>query len=168
MRQIAVPHVPVPPGGAARRLGYGCASNSIQEFAVIRLFSLALLGAGGVYFHTHLAASCPKADEVVRAAPAEISLTFTTRPEVPLTKVTLLRADSTPVRLEPVKAGKDTMTVVAKVPGSLPTGGYIVSWRTASRDGHVVRGSYRFSYSTAPAGAASAVASPARSQTSRR
>ena len=136
---------------------------------MIRLVSLALLGAGGVYFHTHLAASSPKADEVVRAAPAEISLTFTTRPEVPLTKVMLLRADSTPVRLEAVKAGKDTMTVVARVPVSLPAGGYIVSWRTASRDGHVVRGSYRFSYSTtAPAAAASAVAAPARSQTSRR
>ena len=135
---------------------------------MIRLFSLALLGAGAAFFHTHLAASFPKADEVVRAAPAEISLTFTARPEVPLTKITLLRADSTQVRLEAVRTGKDTMTVTAKVPGPLPAGGYIVSWRTASRDGHVVRGSYRFSYSTAPAGAASAVASPARSQTSRR
>jgi methionine-rich copper-binding protein CopC len=135
---------------------------------VIRLFSLAVLGAGAAFFHTHLAASFPKADEVVRAAPAEISLTFTARPEVPLTKITLLRADSTQVRLEAVKAGKDTMTVTAKVPVTLPAGGYIVSWRTASRDGHVVRGAYRFSYSTAPAGAASAEAAPARSQTSRR
>ena len=135
---------------------------------MIRLFSLALLGAGAAFFHTHLAASFPKADEVVRAAPAEISLTFTARPEVPLTKITLLRADSTQVRLEAVRTGKDTMTVTAKVPVTLSAGGYIVSWRTASRDGHVVRGSYRFSYSTAPAGAASAEAAPVRSQTSRR
>lgn len=137
---------------------------------MIRLFSLALLGAGSAFFHTHLEASFPKADEVVRAAPAEISLTFSARPEVPLTKITLLRADSTPVRLERVKPGKDTMTVAARVPVALPAGGYIVSWRTASRDGHVVRGSYRFSYSTAPApaGAASAEAAPARPQTSRR
>jgi methionine-rich copper-binding protein CopC len=116
---------------------------------VIRLFSLALLGAGAAFFHTHLAASFPKADEVVHAAPAEISLTFSARPEVPLTKITLLRADSTQVRLAPVKAGKDTLTVSAKVPVALPAGGYIVSWRTASRDGHVVRGAYRFSYSAA-------------------
>ena len=117
---------------------------------MIRLFSLAVLGAGAAFFHTHLAASCPKADEVVHAAPAEISLTFTARPEVPLTKITLLRADSTQVRLAPVKAGKDTLSVMAKVPVSLPAGGYIVSWRTASRDGHVVRGAYRFSYSPTP------------------
>jgi methionine-rich copper-binding protein CopC len=135
---------------------------------VIRLFSLALLGAGAAFFHTHLSASFPRADEVVRAAPTEISLTFSARPEVPLTKITLLRSASTPVRLERVKPGKDTLTVAAKVPVALPAGGYIVSWRTASRDGHVVRGSYRFSYSTAPAGAASAEAAPARPQTSRR
>lgn len=135
---------------------------------MIRLFSLALLGAGAAFFHTHLSASFPKADEVVRAAPTEISLTFSARPEVPLTKITLLRSDSTPVRLERVKPGKDTLTVAARVPVALPAGGYIVSWRTASRDGHVVRGSYRFSYSTAPAGAASAEAAPARPQTSRR
>ena len=135
---------------------------------MIRLFSLALLGAGAAFFHLHLSASFPKADEVVRAAPAEISLTFSARPEVPLTKITLLRADSTRVRLAAVKPGKDTLTVAAKVAGALPPGGYIVSWRTASRDGHVVRGTYRFSYSTAPAGAAASEAAPVRSQTSRR
>lgn len=137
---------------------------------MIRLFSLALLGAGGAFFHTHLKASFPKADEVVRTAPAEISLTFSARPEVPLTKIALLRADSTPVRLERVKPGKDTLTVAARVPVTLPAGGYIVSWRTASRDGHVVRGTYRFSYSTAPVpvGSASGEAAPARAQTSRR
>ena len=135
---------------------------------MIRLFSLALLGAGAAFFHTHLSASFPKADEVVCAAPTQISLTFSARPEVPLTKITLLRSDSTPVRLERVKPGRDTLTVAARVPVALPAGGYIVSWRTASRDGHVVRGSYRFSYSTAPAGAASAEAAPARPQTSRR
>jgi Uncharacterized protein, homolog of Cu resistance protein CopC len=117
---------------------------------VIRLFSLALLGAGAAFFHTHLAASFPKADEVVHAAPAEISLTFTARPEVPLTKITLLRADSTQVRLAPVKAGKDTLTVTAKVPVTLPAGGYIVSWRTASRDGHGCAARTAFSYSAPP------------------
>ena len=162
------PRVPVTPGQVAGPLALQFSNQFNPGVRVIRLFSLALLGAGGVFFHTHLTASFPKADEVVRTAPAEISLTFSARPEVPLTKVTLLRADSTPVRLAPVKAGKDTMTVAARVAGPLPAGSYIVTWRTASRDGHVVRGNYHFSYSTAPAGAASAEAAPVRSQTSRR
>ena len=117
---------------------------------MIRLFSIALLGAGAAFFHTHLAASFPKADQVLHAPPAEIALTFTARPEVPLTKITLLRADSTAVKLDRAKAGKDTLTVTARVPAALPAGGYIVVWRTASRDGHVVRGSYHFSYTTHP------------------
>ena len=114
---------------------------------MIRLFPLAVLGAGA-FFHTHLASSFPRANEVVAVAPAEITLTFSARPEVPLTKLTLLRADSTPVALERVRAGRDTLTVAARVPGPLPVGQYIVVWRTASRDGHVVRGSYHFGYST--------------------
>lgn len=114
---------------------------------MIRLFPLAVLGAGA-FFHTHLASSFPKANEVVAVAPAEITLTFSARPEVPLTRVTLLRADSTPVKLDRVRAGRDTLTVAARVPGPLPAGQYIVVWRTASRDGHVVRGSYRFGYAT--------------------
>ena len=65
----------------------------------MRLFSLALMGAGAAFFHTHLKASFPRADAVVATPPAEISLTFSSRPELPLTRITLLRADSTPDRL---------------------------------------------------------------------
>ena len=116
----------------------------------MRLFSLALMGAGAAFFHTHLKASFPRADAVVATPPAEISLTFSSRPELPLTRITLLRADSTPVRLEKVQPGKDTLTVVARVAGQVPAGHYTVVWRTASRDGHVVRGDFGFGYATAP------------------
>jgi len=128
---------------------------------VIRLFSLAVLGAGAGFFHTHLAASFPKANEVVSRAPAEIVLTFTSRPEVPLTKIGLLTADSVPLKLDRVRAGKDTLTVAARVVSPLRVGTYIVTWRTASRDGHVVRGSYRFGYSTDPAAAHPMASKPA-------
>jgi methionine-rich copper-binding protein CopC len=118
---------------------------------VIRLLSLALLGAGAGFFHTHLKASFPKADEVVAQAPAEITLTFSARPELPLTRIGLFTADSTPLKLGPARGGRDTLTVAAKVVSPIPAGNYIVTWRTASRDGHVVRGSYHFGYSTDPA-----------------
>ncbi len=117
---------------------------------MIRLFSLALLGAGAAFFHTHLKASFPTADSVVGTPPAEIALTFSSRPELPLTRITLLRADSTAVKLDRVRQGKDTLTVAARIPQALPAGRYTVVWRTASRDGHVVRGDYHFGYSTVP------------------
>jgi methionine-rich copper-binding protein CopC len=127
---------------------------------VIRLFSLALLGAGAAFFHTHLSASFPKANEVVTKAPAEITLTFTARPELPLTRIGLFTADSTPLKLDRVRPGRDTLSVAARVVTPLPTGKYIVTWRTASRDGHMVHGSYHFGYSTDPAAAHAAAAHP--------
>ena len=118
---------------------------------MIRLLSLALLGTGAAFFHTHLAASFPKANDVVGQPPAEITLTFTARPELPLTRIGLFTADSTPLKLDRVRPGRDTLTVAAKVVTPIPAGNYIVTWRTASRDGHMARGSYHFGYSTDPA-----------------
>lgn len=128
---------------------------------MIRLFSLAVLGAGAAFFHTHLAASFPKANDVVNKAPAEITLTFTARPELPLTRIGLFTADSTPLKLDRVRPGQDTLTVAARVIAPLPTGKYIVTWRTASRDGHMVHGSYHFGYSTDPGASHPVAARPA-------
>ncbi len=127
----------------------------------MRVLSLVLLGAGAAFFHTHLTGSVPATNAVVRSAPAEIRLTFSGRPELPLTSVKLFRADSSAVALPHVAKGPDTLTVAAKVPAGLTPGLYVVVWRTASRDGHVVRGSYRFTYSTtAPAPALPAAPAP--------
>ncbi len=128
---------------------------------MIRLFSLALLGAGAAFFHTHLAASLPKAGEVVNKAPTEIALSFTARPELPLTRIGLFTADSTPLKLDRVRPGRDTLTVAARVISPIPAGNYIVTWRTASRDGHMVHGSYHFGYSTAPGASHPVAARPA-------
>ena len=128
---------------------------------MIRLLSLALLGTGAAFFHTHLKTSFPKADEVVGQAPAEITLTFSARPELPLTRIGLFTADSTPLKLDRVRPGRDTLTVAAKVVSPIPAGSYIVTWRTASRDGHIVRGSYHFGYSTDPAAVHTAATRPA-------
>ena len=125
---------------------------------MIRLLSLALLGTGAVFFHTHLKSSYPKANDVVGQPPAEITLTFTARPELPLTRIGLFTADSMPLKLDRVRPGRDTLTVAAKVVSPIPAGSYIVTWRTASRDGHIVRGSYHFGYSTDPAAVQSTAA----------
>jgi methionine-rich copper-binding protein CopC len=43
-----------------------------------------------------------------------------------------------------VKVGADPHAVVAVVESSIPPGEYTVLYRTAGDDGHVVKGSYRF------------------------
>lgn len=112
---------------------------------------LSLLAAAGVLltgmFHNHLVKATPAAGDTLGASPAEIRLWFNERPEIPFTSVTLLRADSSKIVTIRATATSDSMAVAAPLPAPLPPGNYLVSWRTASRDGHAIRGTYGFSIS---------------------
>lgn len=98
-------------------------------------------------FHNHLVKAAPAAGDTLSASPAEIRLWFSERPEIPFTSVTLLRADSSKIVTIKAAATSDSMAVAAPLPAALPSGKYLVSWRTASRDGHAIRGTYGFSIS---------------------
>ena len=110
---------------------------------------LALLAAGTALltgmFHNHLVKSTPSAGERLTVSPAEIRLWFNERPEIPFTSVTILRADSSKIATIKAVATPDSMAVSAPLPQPLPAGSYLITWRTASRDGHAIRGSYGFS-----------------------
>lgn len=110
---------------------------------------IALLAAGTALltgmFHNHLVKSAPAAGETLTASPADIRLWFNERPEIPFTSVTILRADSTRIATIKAVATADSMAVSAPLPQPLPMGSYLVTWRTASRDGHAIRGTYGFS-----------------------
>jgi methionine-rich copper-binding protein CopC len=109
---------------------------------------LSLLAAGAVLltgmFHNHLVKATPSAGDTLSASPAEIRLWFNERPEVPFTSITLLRADSSKIVTIKAIATTDSMAVAAPLPAPLPSGSYLVTWRTASRDGHAIRGTYGF------------------------
>ncbi len=109
---------------------------------------VALLTLGAARFHNHLVKSAPGDGERLAAAPAEIRLWFSERPEIAFTSATLLRADSTRVASLKATATPDTLAVALALPAELPAGRYLVAWRTASRDGHAIRG--RFSFSIGP------------------
>ena len=131
--------------------------TSLRRGALPLAFA-ALLGFPGVEpFHTELKSSSPAKDSVVRSAPREIRLTFTGRPELALSDIKVATASGAAVTMGKVARTNDTLTIAAPVRGAMPDGGYVVTWRTASRDGHVIRGSFGFTVSaSAPAAAASA------------
>lgn len=95
--------------------------------------------------HNHLVKSTPSDGEQLRAAPKEIRLWFNERPEIPFTSVTLLKADSTKIATIKAVATPDSMAAAVLLPSPLPEGKYLVNWRTASSDGHAIRGTFRFS-----------------------
>ncbi|NOT08206.1 MAG: copper resistance protein CopC [Gemmatimonadales bacterium] len=102
----------------------------------------AVLGIGR--FHNHLVKSVPSAGDKVSSSPKEVRLWFNERPEVPFTSVTLLKGDSTKIVTIKAVATEDSMAVSAPLSSPLGPGSYLITWRTASRDGHAIRGTFGF------------------------
>jgi methionine-rich copper-binding protein CopC len=100
---------------------------------------------GTAMFHNHLVKSVPSAGETLSAPPKEVRLWFNERPEIPFTSATLLTADSTKIVTIKATATEDSMAVAIRVATPLAAGSYLLTWRTASRDGHAIRGTFGFS-----------------------
>jgi methionine-rich copper-binding protein CopC len=100
--------------------------------------------------HLRLVKSVPSSGEVVTSKPTELRLWFSQKPDVGLTTVKLVREDSTTIELGKVVRTDDSLAVRAPLDKTLVPGTYVVSWRSVSRDGHAVRGSYRFTMAATP------------------
>ncbi len=118
-----------------------------RHFALLALAGALVTGAG--FMHTHLEKAEPAVDGTVAAAPTQIRLWFNERPEVALSGATLLKADNSPVAVVKLAATDDTLSVGGAIPVTLAPGKYVVAWKTGSRDGHVVRGRYTFTFDPA-------------------
>jgi len=109
--------------------------------------ALLLLGlvAARAPFHLHLVKSRPPANATVDAVPDSIRLWFSQRPELAVTSVKVTGPGETTVALAPLAEG-DSAVVIApvKAKASATLGSYSVAWRTMSKDGHVVRGTFSF------------------------
>lgn len=116
-----------------------------KNWAVLPMAGFVL--ATGI-LHNHLVKSDPAADAKIPAPPTQIKLWFSEKPEVAFTSVTLMKSDSTRIATLRAVATDDTMAVAVPLSTtSLLPGDYLVGWRTASGDGHAVRGTFRFSIS---------------------
>ena len=96
--------------------------------------------------HLRLLRSFPAKDTVMLASPDSIRLWLSEPPELATTTVTLRNGAGRPMTLGKLTGRKAKGSPVsAEVSRPLPPGQYRVSWRTMSRDGHVVRDSFPFS-----------------------
>lgn len=109
--------------------------------------ALVVIGAGAAssFRHNHLIKSAPGNGQQLSVAPKEIRLWFNERPEIPFTSVTLMESDSTKIATIKAVATSDSMVAAVPLSHSLPAGKYLVAWRTASSDGHAIRGVFGFS-----------------------
>jgi methionine-rich copper-binding protein CopC len=118
------------------------------------LMLMALLGAAAVaHAHAHLVASVP-ADKSRIAAPAAVELKF--NEAVKLTALTVQHGKDAAKPLTPLPA-RASATLSVPLP-KLDAGDYVVAWRVAGDDGHIMSGKLGFTVdpAAAPASAQSA------------
>lgn len=104
------------------------------------LATAAMLVSLSANAHTHLQKSMPADKSVVTAAPSVVVLTFSEAANV--TALTLQKGTdkAQPLGPLPEKAAKEvTVALPALIPGE-----YVVNWRVAGKDSHVMSGRFAF------------------------
>ncbi len=107
--------------------------------------------------HAHLEKSSPANGASLAASPGTVELWFSEAPQLAVTRVAIVGADSVEhpllnLRLDP--AAKNA--VIGDVGGRLAPGRYAVRWRTAAADGHPSSGAFWFAIAAPAAPAAPA------------
>jgi methionine-rich copper-binding protein CopC len=101
-------------------------------------------------FHLRLEKSEPSKDAVLATAPTAIHLWYSLPPEMAVTAVKLANADGRAIAVGvPHRASGATASVDVDIKDTLRPGSYIVSWKTASKDGHPVTGDFSFTVKVA-------------------
>lgn len=112
---------------------------------------LTLLTAGAVStgaFHTALKSSTPEKNSR-GGSPGLVTLTFTEGVNAAVSAIAILTPDSSEVAKLVVKPTANAATIIGTVTKPLLPGSYIVRYRTASNDGHAVRGAFAFTVTAA-------------------
>ena len=95
--------------------------------------------------HLKLVHSFPSADAVLATSPEKITIELSEAVELTGAKLTLAKEGGAPIALGALRREPAAPKVLrTDVTAALPAGGYVVSWRTMSKDGHVVKGTFGF------------------------
>ncbi|AMW05734.1 copper resistance CopC family protein [Gemmatimonas phototrophica] len=101
--------------------------------------------------HLKLKKSFPAKDTVLTSSPDAVRLWLTEKADLPATKVTVTNASAVVVpTAKPTRGASADAPIEARFAQALPAGRYAVSWKTMSKDGHVVSGTFGFTVKTAP------------------
>ncbi len=93
--------------------------------------------------HFSLVKSTPAAGQTLDVSPKRLQLWFSEAPAAAVSQLRLLGADKAALPLDKTAVDKDK-SLYADVPKPLTPGAYILSWRAAGDDGHVLSGEIKF------------------------
>lgn len=119
--------------------------RTMSAFAALAVaVALATPAKAAPELHLRLTGSQPAKDTVLAAAPTQICLWYSQKPQLRLSSVTLTGPNG-PVALgDLTMEARDSAPIVTKIEGPVPPGKYVIAWRTASSDGHPIRGTIPF------------------------
>ena len=101
-----------------------------------------------VFAHAHLIESQPKKDEIVHQMPTEVRVKFSEDLEFAMSKIEVQNAVTHVVvsqAAKPDETSKDTLVVLLK-PLNAEKTNYQVSWKAVTKDSHIAKGKYNFSF----------------------
>ena len=93
--------------------------------------------------HATLLKSQPAAGTVTQTSPSEVRLTFSEEVLPGMSSLILVLSDGSEVNLRGANDSHDIRVLTASLP-HLPPGGYGITWRVISADGHPTSGTYSF------------------------
>ncbi|MFC7248127.1 copper resistance CopC family protein [Catellatospora aurea] len=139
-------------GDSRRRSGqHLVARRGAAVLAVLVGLGALLLGATPAWAHNALVEASPKKNATLTAAPAAVKLTFLATLKSDGTKLTVTGPDGGAAAGPVTVSGK-----AVSVPFTGAAGGdYTVAYEVLSKDGHLVKGSYKFSLAVAESAAPS-------------
>jgi len=116
-------------------------SSVLAVIALLGVLSVAVLA------HNHLEKTMPTDGASLTTAPDHVELWFAEKPDLAVTKLDAM-GPSGMVDLGPVHViAKDS--IGASFKAKLAGGKYVVNWQTAGDDGHVSKGDFSFSVTSA-------------------
>jgi copper transport protein len=111
---------------------------------------LALLPAGPAHAHAVLQDATPSDRSVLDEPPDEVLLRFNEPVDLPTGGLRVFDTDANRVDTGTLDLG-DRASVGVGLPGDLPDGGYVVTWRVISADSHPISGVLTFTVGDGPA-----------------
>lgn len=110
------------------------------------------LAVANLSAHLAVSKTFPATDSTVTTTPDHLQVWFTQAPTVPVSALSL-EGPKGKVELGKVAAGqtdgKADRSLVAPISGPLEPGKYTATWKTSGSDGHILTGTFAFTYAPA-------------------
>jgi methionine-rich copper-binding protein CopC len=123
--------------------------SSLRARALFPVAALVVASVAVLSAHLKVDKTFPATSGTVTTAPTQIQVWFSQAPTVAVSGLTL-EGPSGKVELGKVSAGmtdgKADNSIVAPIVGKVTPGKYTASWKTSGTDGHILTGTFEFTF----------------------